>query len=76
MVELTNGCICCTLREDLLTTLAALAAAERGFEYVVVESSGISEVGRAHGAPTHITRMSRGCHEDVSLSPPATREPQ
>ena len=64
MVELTNGCICCTLREDLLTTLAALAADERGFEYVVVESSGISEVGRAHGAPTH--------HEDVTrmfLSP-------
>ena len=43
MVELTNGCICCTLREDLLTTLAALAADDRGFDYVIVESSGISE---------------------------------
>ncbi|KAJ1461678.1 CobW/HypB/UreG, nucleotide-binding domain-containing protein [Pelagophyceae sp. CCMP2097] len=43
MVELTNGCICCTLREDLLTTLAALAADDRNFDYVLIESSGISE---------------------------------
>ena len=42
MVELSNGCICCTLREDLLTSLAALAA-ERRFDHVLIESSGISE---------------------------------
>ena len=42
MVELSNGCICCTLREDLLTSLSALAA-ERRFDHVLVESSGISE---------------------------------
>ena len=42
MVELSNGCICCTLREDLLTSLAALAA-ERRFDHVIIESSGISE---------------------------------
>ena len=42
MVELSNGCICCTLREDLLTSLTALAA-ERRFDHVLVESSGISE---------------------------------
>ena len=41
MVELSNGCIACTLREDLLTSLAALAA-ERRFDHVIVESSRIS----------------------------------
>mmetsp|Transcript_47478 Transcript_47478/g.101371 ORF Transcript_47478/g.101371 Transcript_47478/m.101371 type:complete len:601 (-) Transcript_47478:241-2043(-) len=42
MVELSNGCICCTLREDLLTSLSSLAAENR-FDHVLVESSGISE---------------------------------
>ena len=42
MVELSNGCICCTLREDLLSSLSALASENR-FDHVLVESSGISE---------------------------------
>eukprot|EP00439_Symbiodinium_sp_Y106_P028235 s8175_g3.t1 len=41
MIELSNGCICCTLREDLLTGLRSLAAED--FDYALVESSGISE---------------------------------
>ncbi|MBJ7481319.1 GTP-binding protein [Rhodococcus sp. KBW08] len=42
LVEMTNGCICCTLREDLLSEISALAAAGR-FDYLLIESSGISE---------------------------------
>ena len=41
MIELSNGCICCTLREDLLTSLASLAA-EKRFDHCIIESSGIS----------------------------------
>jgi len=43
MIELSNGCICCTLREDLFTELAKLASNSRGLDYIIIESSGISE---------------------------------
>jgi G3E family GTPase len=42
LVEMTNGCICCTLRDDLLIEIRALAKANR-FDYLLIESSGISE---------------------------------
>ncbi len=42
MVELTNGCICCTLRDDLLVEVRRLAA-ERRFDHLIIESTGVSE---------------------------------
>merc|ERR1719221_2344844 len=42
MVELHNGCICCTLRGDLLKTVKALSE-EKAIDYLVIESTGISE---------------------------------
>ncbi|MDR2312713.1 MAG: zinc metallochaperone GTPase ZigA [Brucellaceae bacterium] len=42
LVELTNGCICCTLRDDLLQEVSQLAKQGR-FDYLLIESTGISE---------------------------------
>ena len=42
LVELSNGCICCTLRDDLLLEVRRLAE-ERRFDYLLIEGTGISE---------------------------------
>lgn len=42
LFEMSNGCICCTLRDDLLVEVARLAEEDR-FDYLLIDSTGISE---------------------------------
>jgi G3E family GTPase len=42
LVEMSNGCVCCTLREDLLIEITRLAKENR-FDYLLIETTGISE---------------------------------
>ena len=42
LVEMSNGCICCTLRDDLLAEVRRLSEEDR-FDYLLIESTGISE---------------------------------
>ena len=42
LVEMSNGCICCTLRDDLLAEVSRMAQENR-FDYLLIESTGISE---------------------------------
>ncbi|HMB09791.1 GTP-binding protein, partial [Saliniramus sp.] len=42
LVEMTNGCICCTLRDDLLAEVKRLAAAGK-YDYLLIEGTGIAE---------------------------------
>jgi len=65
LVEMSNGCICCTLREDLLQEVTELAQDGR-FDYLLIESTGISE-------PLPVAETFTFADEDgVSLSDVAT----
>lgn len=43
--ELNNGCICCTLKEDLLTTLEQLVIHKDRFDYIIIETTGVANPG-------------------------------
>ncbi len=46
IVELMNGCICCTVRDDLIVALLGLAEARRGqFDSVIIETTGLADPG-------------------------------
>ena len=55
IIQMSNGCVCCTIREDLRTTLSDLAAKKRkgelDFDRVIIETTGLADpgqIGRAH----------------------------
>lgn len=54
VIALQNGCICCTLRGDLLEELVRISQLEE-FDYIIIESSGISEPEQV--AETFDTRL-------------------
>src|SRR5450759_4206831 len=59
VVELTGGCLCCTIREDLLGSARSLLTSGREFDYVIVETSGLAEplVSNERAEPRRSSRM-------------------
>lgn len=64
LIQLQNGCICCTLRGDLLEEIVRLARTDT-VQYVVIESTGISEPMQV--AETFTTEFSRMMIEQAGI---------
>src|SRR6266853_2894053 len=45
IVEMNNGCICCTVRGDLIRILGTLMKRKDGFDYVMIETTGLADPG-------------------------------
>jgi G3E family GTPase len=63
IVQMSNGCICCTIREDLRETLQLLAAKRRkgmlDFDRVVIETTGLADPARWRRPSSWTTRSPR-----------------
>ncbi|ODR92337.1 CobW family GTP-binding protein [Sinorhizobium alkalisoli] len=79
VVELNNGCICCTVRDDLIGALRNLLASDRAFDRIVIETSGLAdpapviqsfvldEVLSSHVQLDAIVTVVDACHVDQQL---------
>ena len=67
LVEMSNGCICCTLRDDLLDEVRRLAAEGR-FDYLLIESTGISEPLPVAGGFDYLLIESTGISEPLPVA--------
>ena len=67
LVALQNGCICCTLKMDLVEQLHQIIAMHR-FDYIVIEASGICEPGPIAQTIESIPRMEAKYNKEMSLA--------
>ena len=77
-VELANGCLCCSLKDDFLRALEALMEQRQRFDYILVETTGANHLSRAandhhcsrcrEGRAVHGLHSNRGSHAPLLSS--------
>lgn len=75
LFELNNGCICCTVKDDLVTTLETLLERRNKFDYVIIETTGLANPVRAHPSILHYVVRLPPLSFSLSLPPERFREP-